>query len=62
MKQFVLNIMSVCVCILALAVQHANRLFSGVRHFVTCGLSGKIFGKKIIKHKICVLNVSLTVS
>jgi len=40
MKQQVLNVMSVCVCIfLAFSIQHTNRI-SSTPHYVTSGLSG----------------------
>jgi hypothetical protein len=56
----------VCVCVLALAIRHANRIYFAQHYSVICGLSpstilfsyylinGKI-SEKNLEHKICVL-------
>ena len=56
----------VCVCILALVIRHANRVFSArILSYVTCFLcqmflhflvNGAIFGEKFIDPKIFVLS------
>ena len=73
-KQQLLNIRSVCVCIIALVTRHENRIFSALYCTVMCGLSGCIphflplshtrhrfrGGGEVGEHKTCDLSSSTT--
>ena len=40
MNQGVLNITSVCICVLAVVIRHANLIFSAPHYNITCDLFG----------------------